>query len=364
MGMRWIKIISVLFIGIALFFGICLFVIAKSPGTAAVFADNVLRPIVGDKAVIAIEGVVFGVQDKINQVKDSDPSRLNYTSTIKEVPVDQNKDITVPKDLIPILPPLQGEGVWKSISDTGLYTTFIRTDSERPFAVVNLVYIPMRNIAIGAVAGTKYPGGTLHKYGSGIIPQNIQQSGRLIAAFNGGFQEKDGHYGMYADGITYSPMKDGLATLFIYKDGKVALQKFDQSQMSESVLVARQNGPLLITNGANSKNISKGVDLWAGTSSGGYVTWRSGLGITASGDLVYAVGPSLIPTSLANALLMSGSVNAMQLDINTFWVRFMIYTWDGEKSSYSWSTLTKSLANGGKQYLNGNEKDFFYLYRK
>jgi hypothetical protein len=53
--------------------------------------------------------------------------------------------------------------------------------------------------------------------------------------------------------------------------------------------------------------------------------WRSGLGITADGALVYAVGPALDPLQLARLLVRAGVVRGMQLDINPSWPDFASY---------------------------------------
>ena len=368
----WLKILFTLLIIIVLSAGFSMYQISNNPEGAALFADNVLRPILGEKLTIGLEGAVFGIQDKINRAQNADPAKKYFTSNINEAPINVSSQSALPAFILPtnINPivssqnPLPDEGVWKAIEASGLYTTFIRTDSTRPFAVVNLVYIPLHNVSIGVVAGTKHPGGELKQFGPGIVPKEIQDSGKLIAAFNGGFQEKDGHYGMYVNGVTYVPLKNKLATLFIYKDGSTAIQKYDSSLMTEQVLAARQNGPLLIEGGQVVKSTSQGIALWAGTSAGDYVTWRSGLGVTANGDLIYAAGPSLTPQSLGDALRLAGSTQAMQLDINNFWVRFILYSWNPDTKSYSYLPLTKGLPNAGKQFLTGDEKDFFYLYRK
>jgi len=47
---------------------------------------------------------------------------------------------------------------------------------------------------------------------------DTQNSGKLIAAFNGGFQEKDGHYGMIVEIKTYLPLQKDLATLVAYNN--------------------------------------------------------------------------------------------------------------------------------------------------
>jgi uncharacterized membrane protein len=60
---------------------------------------------------------------------------------------------------------------------------------------------------------------------------------------------------------------------------------------------------------------------------------------------------------------MAGAANAIQLDINPFWVRFNIFE-PKENGGYTSTTLTKDLKNGSKDYLNGYGKDFFYVYKK
>ncbi len=361
-----------------------IFFLLHDPAGAATFTDNVLRPLIGDRAVIRLERVVFSAQDAVKRFEQKPPDTASFAATVKTVPVtfpsvspssepSSSPTGSASPAAAPLTPatniqpyvdtaePLSGEGVWRNISGTNFVTTFIRTDSERPFSVVNLVKIPMNGLSIGTVAGLKHPGGEANLLGPGRVPQSIQDSGQLVAAFNGGFQEKDGHFGMYANGTTYVPLRQYLATLYIYQDGHPALVNYSGT-LPANVVAARQNGLMLVANHQTTSQTTRGVDLWAGTAKGGYVTWRSGLGITDNGDLVYAVGPSLTPTSLANALRLAGSKDAMQLDINEFWVRFMIYSWSG--GHYTWSTLVKDLANGGQAYLSGYDKDFFYIYKK
>jgi hypothetical protein len=52
---------------------------------------------------------------------------------------------------------------------------------------------------------------------------------------------------------------------------------------------------------------------------------RSGLGITASGQLVWAAGEQLTPAALAAALIGAGAVRAIELDINPDWVAGYLY---------------------------------------
>ena len=92
-------------------------------------------------------------------------------------------------------------------------------------------------------------------------------------------------------------------------------------------------------------------------------TWRTGLGITSNGNLIFAVGNNLTPTTLAIALKMAGAVNAIQLDINPNWVRFNIFDTIGN-GKYNSRPLTRDLKDGSSAYLNGYSKDFFYVSKK
>ena len=48
--------------------------------------------------------------------------------------------------------------------------------------------------------------------------------------------------------------------------------------------------------------------------------WRSGVGIDARGNLIYAAANDQTVGSLAEILIRAGAVRAMQLDINSYWV--------------------------------------------
>ena len=105
------------------------------------------------------------------------------------------------------------------------------------------------------------------------------------------------------------------------------------------------------------------MQSWGLTTTNSMYTWRSGLGVTKDGDLIYAAGSSLVPETLAAALKAAGAVNAMQLDINPVWVRFVIFN-SLSNGRYKYYSLTKDMVNGGAEYLSGYQKDFFYLMEK
>jgi hypothetical protein len=221
----------------------------------------------------------------------------------------------------------------------------------------------MRKMTLSAVAGTQQPGGPIGNFGPGIIPGNIVQSGKLVAAFDGGFQYKDGKYGMIVDGKTYLPLQQNAGTLVGYRDGTLSIIDYTGQDLGKNVSFVRQNCPILVENGQVFAINEKNKKLWGRTFNADIFTWRSGIGLTREGNLIYAVGNNLSPASLGEALKMAGAVSAIQLDINPFWVRFNIFEPNGS-GGYKTSTLTKDLKDGSKAYLSGYSKDFFYIYTK
>jgi hypothetical protein len=96
--------------------------------------------------------------------------------------------------------------------------------------------------------------------------------------------------------------------------------------MTPDVVGVRQNLVLLVDNGQVVPAVdSSDHDLWGVTVDNRYFVWRSGVGITADGNIVYAMGPALSMRTLAELLHRAGAVRAMELDINTEWVSFMTY---------------------------------------
>jgi hypothetical protein len=339
---------------------------------AANFADNVLRPIIGNQATIKIEAVFFGVEDRVNRVKysfvKSNPLEFTQVSTGVNYSPDMSAGFNLERiSSLSFFPLFSGEGEWTSIysgtSESLMAKTFVRPDPQRSYAVAYLVKLNMNNLLLSAVAGIREPGGK-NNPGPGKIPIEAQKSNMLVAAFNGGFQEKDGHYGMIVKQKTYLPLQKNLATMVIYDGAKPKIINYTGQNLGRNIIAVRQNGPMLLE---NSKDVTSSnewnMQTWGLTTTNSMYTWRSGIGITKNGNLIYAAGPSLIPQTLATALKAAGAVNAMQLDINPVWVRFVIFNPLGN-GLYNYYSLTKEMVNGGYQDLIGYQKDFFYLVKK
>jgi len=369
-----IKMICLLLVSFCVCLGLCVgifFLFIKTNELfAANFADQVLRPMIGSQATVDLEAFFFSIEDNINQIAYHFIKPKTY-EVVQETP----KQVVTVESLFSLEPitslhffsPLVNEGRWIPIEtetkDTVLAKTFVRPDKTRSYAIVTLVKMNMNVLDISAVGGTWEPAEVWKKQ-TGMIPLSVQKSNLLLAAFNGGFQKKDGEYGMVVGDTTLLPLQKGLATLVMYKNAKPQLINYTGQKLGANVVAMRQNGPLILANG---KIVTSQYDatmkVWGLTTTNSMYTWRSGLGITKNGNLVYAVGPSLVPETLAKALQSAGAVNGMQLDINPVWVRFVVYSSVGN-GKYTFSSLLEDMVNGGASYLTGYQKDFFYIYKK
>ena len=363
------KVVVVLIIGFIAFRHLF-----SGPSTfAGNVADNILRPIFGEKKTLQIEAVYFSITEgykkvKYNFVKPTNEFVTNQPSPLqKELNSGNMSLLAIPKTNS--FQALAGEGIWQDMpvgifpNEVVMAKTFIRPDPTKDYATVALVQLNMKKLMINVEAGIKHPCGTIGNPGPGFVPKTVQDSNTLLAVFNGGFQEKDGHYGMIVGTKTYVPLRLGLATLFIYDDGHVQIVSNRGQTIDKNVISIRQNGPMLVEDGKVTQFIESGSDTWGATTTNSLVTWRSGIGITKEGNLIFAAGESLVPATLAKALLDAGAVNAMQLDINSTWVRFILFTPKGN-GTYTYEPLLKNMVNGGNDYLHGYGKDFFYVYKK
>jgi hypothetical protein len=337
---------------------------------AANITDQYLRPIFGGRPVMFFEGLFFNASDSASKIvyDFKKPISPQFIASAPDQSVSDTMDLTpIPPNSL--LSPLAGEGVWNPIAlnvfpaQTVMAYTFVRPDSSRSFAIVSVVKMDMTQLTIGSVAGIAEPGGEVGKRGPGKVPKAIVQSGGLVAAFDGGFQYRDGAYGMIVGDTTYLPLKNNLGTIVGYANGNIKIIDYTGQDLGSNIVFIRQNSPMLIKNGNIVVTNLGSTETWGRVVGAGMYTWRSGIGITQNGQLLFAAGNDLSPQTLAQALQLAGAVNAIQLDINPNWVRFNIFE-SNSNGTYNSTPLNKDMADGAKSYLNGYQKDFFYIYKK
>ncbi len=244
-----------------------------------------------------------------------------------------------------------------------LERAIVTPDPTRPYVATALVRIDLQAAQLHLVAGTQEPISSVKTARPGIIPAADQRSGALLAAFNGGFKAANGAFGMGVGKTVLLPPTDGLATLAIYRDGSVRLGAWGSDITASPDLVAwRQNCPLLLDGGLPTGAADhEDPKLWGKTVHNVVATWRSGLGLSADGRyLIYAAGDGLTISSLANALASGGASRAMQLDINSWWVRFVTYA-PGASGHLVAQKLLADMVGDTRQFLAPDTRDFFYL---
>ena len=165
---------------------------------------------------------------------------------------------------------------------------------------------------------------------------------KVVAVFAGGFKRTHGafkwgplsevnqasHYGFRVNGVNFSSLQPELATLLIYRDGRVRMKTWaneDNADLTE-ILHARQNGvPIIEWNQASRQGIpgqyvgSWGQGNWSGSAQREQRTLRSATCIQeVNGEafLIYGYFSSVTPNSIARVFQSYRCRYAMHLDMN------------------------------------------------
>ena len=372
---------------------------------------DLLRNLIGDKAVAGLEMKFNQVQDGLEKVKfrlyretpaapwdmpPATPEELfsTVTDTKPGTSFPQNKTPVAivptptpfvinlehltstptrrpwqPENLAP-LGTAEEEGIWSAyIKDpTGssvAYRTFLEPDPSRPYTLVAIVAVDLTSTRLHFVLGSEEPAGEnkFTQLRSGAIPPTDRAEKVLLAAFNGGFKARHGQFGAMSGGITALPPRDGFGTLVIYKGGKVSLAEWKPgSDVTTNILAYRQNGPLVIQEGQINPAIHNNSPLdWGYTVDDVSPTVRSGVGLSRDGNtLYYFCGPSLSMEMLAKSMQAAGAWNAIQLDINNYWTLFVKFQSTGS-SVVPEALLPRLMVANIDRYLGNFTRDYFYI---
>ena len=252
------------------------------------------------------------------------------TATPTSTPAVTVTHLPTPSPLAPFASsPVAGEGQWSPVGRPvdgvpAVYETMLRPDAIHTSYVVGVAWMDTKLLKATLYSGSQIPGGGPYSH---TAPISGADSNSLVAAFNAGFLMSDANGGYYTDNRTVVALRTGAASFVVYKNGTSTVGQWGRDvTMAPDVVSVRQNLNLLVDNGqvvpAASDSNSR---QWGATLGNGLFVWRSGLGVTADGALVYVGGPGLNVLDLATILQRAGAVRAMELDINTDWVNFSTY---------------------------------------
>ena len=265
-----------------------------------------------------------------------------------------------------VTPALKGEGSFKVLQrvkgNALIQVAYLRPDSVHTSYLTAVVWMSGRHTRLVLHPGTTDPGHLSRWKQQPNLP-TAATSGAL-AAFNSGFKLVDSKGGFWSNGHGSYPLVPGAASLVVYKDGHADIGAWGKDVvMTPQVVSVRQNLRLLIDKGRVSPNIDTALKTnWGATLGGTFFVWRSGIGITKTGDLVYVIGDTLSAHSLAQILLKAGAVRAMQLDINKLWPSYYWYTPNAKGSLTSHKVL--DFARPTDRYFTPNSRDFYAVYAR
>jgi len=227
-----------------------------------------------------------------------------------------------------------------------------------------------------------------------LQPQLLEQ---VVATFTGGFKREHGafrhgplapvnhgsHYGFIEQGVVFSRLQPGLATLSVQHDGTVGLATWrnEDAQRVGTLRHARQNGMALVEPGADGTPVAGrtveqwGVGNWSGSADERLRSLRAGACIVAHGGrrfLVYGYFSSATPRAMSRVFLAYGCDYAMHLDMNALEHTYLaLYPRSGAQLGVEhlvpgMAVLDKSLgAAPMPRFLSvPDDRDFFYLTRR
>ncbi|MHB1712111.1 MAG: phosphodiester glycosidase family protein, partial [Acidimicrobiales bacterium] len=278
--------------------------------------------------------------------------------------------LPAPPAIVPFASPaLPGEGQWSPAGRLvdgipAVYTTELRPDAIHTSYVVGVAWMDTTLLRATLYSGSQIPGGGPFVHTAPVSPS---ASDSLVAAFNAGFLMSASDGGYYTDGTTLVPLRNGAASAVIYTNGTMTVADWGRdATLTPNVVAVRQNLDLVVDNGRPVRGLNASdTTQWGATLGNQVYVYRSGLGVTADGALVYVGGPGLNITDLANLLVRAGAIRGMELDINTDWVNFSSYTpavpYGAATPAHGTMLLPNMTGGPGRYFASYWARDFFSM---
>ena len=221
---------------------------------------------------------------------------------------------------------------------------------------------------------------------------------RAVATFTGGFKREHGafrygalaqrrhgsHYGFVEQGVVFSTLQPGLATLFVTTDGTVGMNTWTDADDARLARVrdARQNGvPLLERDPAGGPALigplvgQWGAGNWSGSADEKLRTLRAGACLVEHGrahHLLYGYFSAATPVTMARVFRAYGCAYAMHLDMNALEHTYLaLYAREGQRTAVQhlvpgMAQLDRSVRGALVPRFIGvpDDRDFFFLVRK
>ena len=189
---------------------------------------------------------------------------------------------------------------------------------------------------------------------------DARETGRLVAAFNGGFRLNAGVGGFTAGGHVAVALRGGLGSVVTYTSGRTDIGSWhtEVPAAGQPIASVRQNLRLLIDHGHVAQTVGC-LACWGATLGRVSDPARSALGITGDGQLVWAGGEHATVVQLARALVSAQVLRAVELDINPEWVAGYVYGHHGRHGPLTPLQLVPGQHGVAGFFLAPYSRDFF-----
>ena len=219
-----------------------------------------------------------------------------------------------------------------------------------------------------------------------------------VSAFTGGFKREHGafrygelaqtnhgsHYGFVEDGVVFSKLQPGLATILVLGNGQTEMKTWQEkdNELLSKVKYARQNGVPLVEFDEVSRVTVPGALVnrwgpgnWSGSEEMKLRTIRAGLALQKSGAktfLIYAVFSDATPSAMARMFQAYQCKYAFLLDMNALEHTYLaVYRRSGGQLSIDhlirgMSVVDKSVSGKSvpRFLAYPDNRDFFYVTRR
>lgn len=275
----------------------------------------------------------------------------------------------LPAPLTPFTPGDPAEGQWKPLVAVGgqpaLLGTALAPDPVHTSYLAHVAWMDPKLLRFQLRPGDREPRGTWP------LPPRLPPSDRagLVAAFNSGFRLNGESRGGWCLGGTCSaPLRAGAASFVVRTDGTAAIGAWGRDLgPGPGVYAVRQNLDLLVDHGQIPASVDAGSgSVWGNTLHSYTYAWRSGVGTTRDGAVVYAMGINMTTRTLGEVLRRAGAVQAMELDINPDWTHLDYFTRAADGSTIA-HALDPAQQQGPRYYLGDDGpsfRDFFAVYAR
>jgi hypothetical protein len=394
----------------------------------------------GGEGIIALGHILMGDANRNTGALESGANRTQTSGTDSPLPAlidpkyaDRSLALTnlgiqlevgAQKGLIPgaWYPARDNPGVYVSIIqpnlvDPAIFSTYKASvnslDGVESPALVYLIAFDLDRFDLGYALGTEHPqvgwsGHVLAQVrdpklpgpdGIGTIAPLVAtgllspwEAPKTVATFTGGFKRLHGafeygelaqrnhgsHYGFMENGVVFSKLQPGLATIFVLGDGSVGMKTWAENDNAwlSKIRNARQNGVPIIEGGAPGLLVNRwGAGNWSGSEEGKLRTMRSGAMLQINGRkrfLIYAVFSDATPSAMARVFQAYRADYGLLLDMNALEHTYLAsYRRAGDRMFVDhlikgMSALDKSSSGEIIPRFLGyaDNRDFFYVMRR